>query len=123
MNLKKTSITLNNLRFFARHGVLPAEQEIGNDFLVTLTLSFLGGEAMESDKVSDTINYAEVYEVVKREMDIPSKLLEHVSGRILKALGETFPNLTAAECTVTKIAPPIPGFQSSGVSFTCSVTY
>ena len=123
MNVQETSITIKDLRFFARHGVLSSEQEIGNDFLVTLTLFFPASKAIETDEVNNTVNYAEVYEVLKREMDIPSKLLEHVTGRILKALGEAFPIITAAECTLTKLVPPIPGFQSNGVSFTASVTY
>ena len=123
MKIQETSVTLKELRFFAYHGVLSSEQKIGNDYLVTLKLSFSASKAITSDEVADTVNYAEVYKVVKREMDIPSKLLEHVTGRILNALGKAFPLLNAAECTVTKLVPPIPGIQSSGVSFSATATY
>lgn len=123
MTISETSITLRDVRFYAYHGVLPAEQRLGNDYLLTLTLYFPASKAMGSDEVGDTINYAEVYEVVKKEMDIPSKLLEHVTGRILDALGKYFPVLKRAECTLTKVAPPIASFQSSGVSFSATAIY
>lgn len=84
---------------------------------------FPASSAIESDELSDTVNYAEVYEVLKKEMDIPSKLLEHVVGRILNALGSSFPILTKADCTLTKVTPPIPSFQSSGVSFSATALY
>lgn len=123
MKIIETAVTLSDIRFYAYHGALPAEKIIGGDYLVTLTLYFPASSAMESDELSDTVNYAEVYEVLKKEMDLPSKLLEHVVGRILTALGSSFPILTKADCTLTKVTPPIPSFQSSGVSFSATALY
>jgi len=57
----------------------------------------------------DTINYAAVYAVVKEQMDIPSKLIEHVAGRILYALKERFPQLAAVELKLSKLNPPFGG--------------
>ena len=63
-------------------------------------------EAVESDNLYDTINYAEVYEVLKREMMIPSYLLEHAAGRMLKALKNHFPQLKAVTLKLAKQNPP-----------------
>jgi dihydroneopterin aldolase len=62
---------------------------------------------MESDDVADTLNYAELCQIVKREMAVPSKLLEHVAGRIGRAVFEAFPEATALELSLTKINPPM----------------
>ena len=59
---------------------------MGGEFLVDLRVGYPIADAMQSDEVADTLNYAELYQLVKREMEIPSKLLEHVAGRIVKAI-------------------------------------
>jgi dihydroneopterin aldolase len=52
------------------------------------------------------VNYAEIYAVVKQEMEIPSALLEHAAARILSALKERFPSITAANIELEKLNPP-----------------
>ena len=47
----------------------------------------------QTDDVADTVNYADVYEAVKAEMAIPSRLLEHVCGRIMDRLFRDFPQI------------------------------
>lgn len=102
-------IELNTMKFYAYHGVAPQERRVGNTFLVDLELTAPLEKAVENDCLEDTINYAEVYAVVKQEMDIPSKLLEHVGGRILKALKARFPSLQGLKLKVTKLNPPFGG--------------
>ena len=84
-------IFLDRIRFFAHHGVGRQETLVGNEFVVSLRLKVDIGHAMQTDDVTDTVSYAEVYEAVKKEMEIPSKLLEHVGGRIVKRLFGDFP--------------------------------
>ena len=100
-------ITLNEVHFYAFHGVLPQERNVGGDFVVSLRLGYDISRAMQSDNVSDTLNYAEVYEFVKREMAIPSQLLEHVAGRIIRALETAYPAVTSIDLTLTKVNPPM----------------
>lgn len=100
-------VFLNNVRFHAHHGVLAQEQATGGDFLVTLRMRYPLEKALESDNVDDTLNYATVYEVLKQEMAIPSALLEHVAGRIVKALRREFPRVEAIQLSVTKCNPPM----------------
>ena len=82
----ETKIELREMRFYAHHGVGEQETVVGNWFTVDLTLEAPLEGAVESDDLSATINYAEAYEVVKAEMAVPSKLIEHVAGRIMRAL-------------------------------------
>ena len=84
--LFSSKIYLKNVRFHAYHGVLPQETQVGNDYVVNLEVKYDFSRAMETDELAGTINYAELYELVKEEMEKPSKLLEHVAGRIGKRL-------------------------------------
>lgn len=85
---------------------MPQETKVGNDFVVDLILTAPLEQAVKSDELDDTINYAAVYAVVKEQMDIPSKLIEHAAGRILYALKERFPQLAAVELKLSKLNPP-----------------
>ena len=79
-------IYLDNLRFFAHHGVGEQETLVGNEFTVSLRLKVDIQRAMHTDNVADTVSYADMYETVKAEMSLPSKLLEHVGGRDRKSV-------------------------------------
>ena len=109
----QTYINLNKLRFKAFHGVLPQERLVGGDFIVTLRIGYPWQQAMVSDDVADTLDYAAAYAVVKNEMAQPSQLLEHVAGRIAKALLLQFPGITSIDLWLTKTTPPM-GADSEG---------
>ena len=103
----KSEIILKNIHFFAYHGVLPQEAVVGNDFIVNLTLEVDIAPAMQTDNVADTVNYAEVYEVVKGEMLQRSLLLEHVAGRIAHRLLDDFPQIKSLDILLEKLNPPM----------------
>lgn len=111
----KTGIELAGMRFYARHGVFQQEQEVGNWFLVNLSLSVDVTAAVQSDCLEETINYASVYQLVEEEMSIPSQLIEHVAGRIAQRIEVTFPSVQSLRIKVTKQTPPFKG-QIGGVS-------
>ncbi len=104
-----TKIILDSMRFHAFHGVMPHEKQVGNEFEVSLALDVDVASAVESDQISDTINYAELYELVKAEMAVPSGLIEHVAGRILKRIKAEFPGISSMEVRVAKLNPPVGG--------------
>lgn len=62
-----TKIELRRMTFYAYHGVAPQETRVGNTFIVDLILTAPLENAVWSDDLSDTINYATVYETVKAE--------------------------------------------------------
>ena len=107
MNIRDSYIHLENVRFHAFHGVLAQERQVGGDFLLSLRVGYPMTKAVESDEVADTLDYAALYALVKREMDIPSRLLEHVAGRIVRAISEAFPEVTSVDLKLTKVNPPM----------------
>ena len=117
-----TKIKLDTMKFYAYHGVLPQERTVGNHFTVTLTLFVPLCRAMITDDLDDTLNYAAVYEVVKREMEIPSNLIEHVGGRIMRALKTAFPQITGIDLELSKLNPPIAG-EITSASIVLSETF
>ena len=102
-------IELKEIKIHAYHGVDKQERVVGNDYLVRVKVKFDISKAAESDTVSDTINYADIYDVVKCEMSIPSNLLENVVYRIMKAIKQNFPLVEGGEVEIIKIKPPITG--------------
>ena len=104
-----SAIELRNITFHAYHGVLAEERLLGNTFVVDLTLESDISKAMATDDLSYTINYAEAYDVVRREMDIPSLLIEHACGRIAVALLREFAVLRRVHVRLAKKNPPIQG--------------
>lgn len=102
-------IELTGLRVRGRHGVLPEERRLGQDFIVDLVCWLDLTAASESDDLNDTVNYAELaqiaHDVVTGE---PLDLIEAVAGRIASAAMERFAELHAVEVTVHKPAAPIP---------------
>lgn len=102
-------IELDTMKFYAYHGVSPQETRVGNTFVVNLVLTAPLEKAVVSDDLNDTINYAAVYEIIKKEMSVPSKLLEHAAGRMLETLKEAFPQLLAVRLKLSKLNPPFGG--------------
>ncbi len=109
MKLMSNKIYLRNVRFHAFHGVLPQEGIVGNDYLVNLVLDYDFSSAMKTDDLQGTLNYAEVYQKVREEMAVPSKLLEHVAGRIAHRLFSDFPEIQKLQLSITKVNPPMGG--------------
>lgn len=113
MKLMSSKIYLRNVRFHAFHGVLPQEGIVGNDYLVNLVLDYDFSSALKTDDLQGTLNYAEVYQKVREEMAVPSKLLEHVAGRIAHRLFSDFPEIQKLQLSITKVNPPM-GADSDG---------
>ena len=102
----RTSIHIGTLRFYAHHGVLPQEQKVGNYFKIETTLYTDFSRALVTDELTDTLNYAEICKIISDEMAIPSRLLEHVAGRIINSLRSHYPQITGGRLIVTKEKPP-----------------
>lgn len=115
-------IHIDKLRVHARHGVLPQERTVGADFLVTLTADVeVAQEAFLHDSLEGTVNYADLVGVIRREMSVPSALLEHVAHRVASALLADFPRLHHVSLRVDKVAPPIDGLQCESLGVEVSM--
>ena len=115
MTIAASKIYLDEMRFYAYHGVMEQERLVGGEYSVSLAVEADLTEAIRTDDVADTINYAALYEIVKSEMAVPSKLLEHVAGRIGRRAMETFERITMLTVRVTKLNPPM-GADCKGAS-------
>ena len=115
MTLTESSICLNDIRLYAFHGVLEQERRVGGEYFVSIRVHYNIYKAMETDNVADTLNYAQLLKIVKREMAVPSNLFEHVAGRIGKTVFHEFPQAEAIDLTVIKLNPPM-GADCAGAS-------
>lgn len=106
-------IYVNDIKIYAFHGCLKEETVIGGNYVVDLEITTDFSEAAKSDDLSKTVDYCIVYEIVKREMQIPSKLIEHAALRILTALKREIPKIEKVKVKLTKIAPPVNGSVES----------
>ena len=103
------TIRVEGIRTYSYHGCLPEEAKIGGEYLVDVIIETDFNEAAKSDELSKTVDYVAVYEIVKVQMAIRSKLIEHVAQRISHELKSSLKNIQKLQVTVTKINPPING--------------
>ncbi len=104
-----SKIKLENIEFHAYHGCLEHEQELGNTFLVTVNIDVDTSLAQISDNLNDTLNYKQVYDVVKEQMQKPSKLIEHAGNRIIEAIFKEFITVNKVKVKLSKLNPPMGG--------------
>lgn len=103
-------ISLNGFLFFGRHGVNPEERALGQRFRVDLSIWLDLAEAALGDDIEETVSYAALYKLVRAEVEgEPSRLLEHLAGRILSAVLRHDKRINRARVTVIKTNPPLKG--------------
>lgn len=102
-------IRLHNMTFYGYHGMSAAEKETGRRYEVDCELHLDLEQAGKSDKLSDTVNYAEVYTSIQKIMDGKRySLIEAVAEDIAdKVLVDQRIDLVVVR--VRKMTPPIPG--------------
>ena len=113
-------IRMEGMKFYAFHGVLPQENLVGAYFYIDLKLKTDFSQAAQTDDLSETVSYADIYQSVKEEMQIPSKLLEHVCQRIAQRIFNDFPTIEELDIKLFKENPPM-GAQAErvGVEMHC----
>ncbi|SHJ87748.1 dihydroneopterin aldolase [Arenibacter nanhaiticus] len=102
-------VEVSNIRVYAHHGCLKEETIIGSDYRVDVAVKASLQKAAKSDQLVHTVDYVLINHIVKEEMKVPSKLLEHVAERIIKRIFKESKMVRTAKVAVTKINPPIGG--------------
>ncbi|HEX4877134.1 MAG TPA: dihydroneopterin aldolase [Chitinophagaceae bacterium] len=111
------TIELRGLRFHAYHGLFEEEKVAGNEFQVDLFVNYEPSEKVIND-IAGTINYADIFQLVSRQMKKRRDLLETVAMDIAENIKENYSLVKSIDITITKINPPISGFTGSvGVRF------
>jgi dihydroneopterin aldolase len=106
MKLTASYIYLNDVRIHAYHGVLPQENQVGQDFLVSARCGVDVTSAMENDMLEVTLDYGVLYRLIEGEMAKTSQLVEHVAGCIAQRVFNEFPQVTSLDLSITKLNPP-----------------
>ena len=110
-----SKIILENIKIYAYHGVLPEEKILGTYYILNVEIKADLWKAAKTDHLHDTINYAEINEIIHEEMKMPSELLEHVAGRIIRKIKSEFTQVQKVKVKITKTKPPMKG-EMKGVS-------
>jgi dihydroneopterin aldolase len=112
-------VFIEGMSFFARHGVLPAERETGQRFLVDVVLCLDFAAAGKADDLEHTVDYLAVYKEVERVVCGRSyRLLESLAEAVAEALLKAF-TVKEVGVRIKKPGAPLPGsFDSVGVEIT-----
>ena len=102
-------VALEGIEFHAYHGAYPEESILGNRFTVDLELDTDFSAAMASDKLTDTIDYAKLYQLIKSRMEVKVKLLEHLGKMIVQDILSAFPETKKVKITLKKHHPALGG--------------
>ena len=96
-------IILEGMVFYGRHGVLPAERELGQPFVVDVELWLDLRPAGLSDDLAKTVDYGEVQRLAKQVVEgEPADLTETVAERIANATLEEHPLVEVVRVKVKK---------------------
>src|SRR5947209_17765341 len=100
-------IRLSGLAFFGTHGANPEETALGQRFGVDVSLWLDLSRPIESDNLEDTVSYSAIYKLVRSEVEgTPSRLLEHLAGRLVRPMLAPDTRIERPSVTVTNPNPP-----------------
>ena len=105
----KHIVELNGVKLYAYHGCLPEEEKIGGNYRVDVSVVTDFTKAAESDELSHTVDYVQLNTIVKEEMAVRSKLIEHVGQRVIRRIHSEVPLVDRVRIRIVKICPPING--------------
>jgi dihydroneopterin aldolase len=112
------SVHLNNVIFWAYHGLYKEEKITGNEFEVNLRVDYTPPIPHTFQSINDTINYVALFKLVQHRMEKHTPLLESIAVDIAN---EIFTHFTMAQKVVIskkKLNSPIADFKGSvSVSF------
>ncbi|PRP67756.1 dihydroneopterin aldolase [Nonlabens agnitus] len=102
-------IILNNVRVYTNHGCLTEEELIGSEYRVDLEVTTDLTKSSQTDDLNDTVDYVYLNKVIKEEMAVRSKLLEHVAQRIINRIFTDENMVKEIQVKVSKLNPPLGG--------------
>lgn len=101
-------ICIKRLEVFAKHGVLPEENTLGQKFLISVTMYCDTRKAGVSDALSDSVNYAEVSELIKKSTEEKMfQLLERLAWHLAKKILLTYPQIAKVDLEIEKPWAPV----------------
>ena len=109
-------ISVNRIKVYAYHGCHPQERTVGADFYVTVSAQVeVEPCAWRDDQLEGTADYSRFVSIAKREMAVPSNLLEHVASRIASSVLAECSSVVKVSVAIEKENPPL-GVLCEGIS-------
>lgn len=105
-------IYLNDLIFNGFHGVYPAEKKIGNTFKVDVRIQ-IAPTTKRIEKLEQTIDYVQVYQLIQKIMELPTALLETIVATIADQILAAYPIAEAVFVKITKLQMAVPYFEGT----------
>jgi dihydroneopterin aldolase len=105
----KHTIEVNGIKVYSHHGCMSEEKEIGGHYIVDVSVVTNFSDSFHSDDLKDTVDYVVINAIVKHEMAIRSKLIEHVGHRMIQRMKTELKGIFSIRIKVTKLSPPIDG--------------
>jgi dihydroneopterin aldolase len=102
--MSEDRILLSDMVFHGRHGTLPAENELGQPFVVSVELRLDLRPAGSSDDLAKTVDYGKVHRMARDIVEGPPvRLIESLAERIAAGALRDHP---AVEAVKVKVAKP-----------------
>ena len=102
-------INIGGIKLYAYHGCMEEEAKIGSNYLVDVFIDTDFAHASVTDNLAQTVDYVVIYDIVKKQMAVRSKLLEHVAKRIFDEIMHTYKSIENLKVSVSKLNPPMNG--------------
>lgn len=103
-----TTIRLEELDFFAHHGVYEEERKVGNKYTVDVEVIIDQTTFTDTD-LDQTVNYEDIYLIVSTVMSVSTQMLETLASTICQELLKRFDIIEQVTTKVSKHNPPIKG--------------
>lgn len=106
---KKVWVGLEEMEFYAYHGVYAKEREQGGKYIVDVFVETNATKALVEDDLLGTINYELIFDATQKNMNTPVNLIEHLAKKILDDLRLFIPKENKIRLKIRKIQPPLDG--------------
>jgi dihydroneopterin aldolase len=107
-------VQLHQLKFNSFHGIHEEEKILGNDYVIDVSVEIHENISVITS-IPETINYAEIYRIIKMRMEIPTPLLETILMEIGNEMHDRFPSVKSINISIEKMHPPIEGIEGSAI--------
>jgi len=104
------SIELQDVHIYAYHGLQDGEQKTGSEYVVNLAVTYPENDH-SFDNLQNTIDYVELFEIVKQRMNVATPLLEKLADGIIRKIKHQYSFICEIQLSVYKLQAPIENFR------------
>ena len=102
-------LEITGIKLYGYHGCFEEEQVIGQEYEIDVVIELSLEQSALNDDLNETIDYCVVYNIVKAQMAIKSKLIENVAYRIKECIKAYSNRIKSVQVSVKKLSPPVHG--------------